>query len=168
MTKFLTGLILMSLAVACGKGFEKQKSKKETNRQEQDSEDSISIQALQYLDLVNAHRVKMKLAPLTYNPIIEDVARSHSKAMALGSRPFGHMGFSSRCRQIKNRLGPYVLCGEIVAMGQKNPKEVFRAWLNSPRHRREIENPDFTHTGLGIVKDNKGTIYWTQMMVELD
>lgn len=34
-------------------------------------------------------------------------------------------------------------------------------------HRRELENPAFTHTGLGIFKDGKGVIYWTQMMVRL-
>ena len=167
MTKLFMGLILMSLTLACGKGFEKKKSKPESNRQEQGDEEYGATLAAEYAELVNEHRIKLKLRPLTYNAIIEDVARSHSKSMALGTRPFGHIGFSSRCRQIKNRLGSWIICGEVVAMGQKSAKDVFRAWLDSPRHRRELENPDFTHTGLGIHKDSKGRIYWTQMMVEL-
>ncbi len=168
MTKLFMGLILMSLTLACGKGFDKKKkAKPESNRQEQGDEEYGAKRAAEYVELLNEYRIKLKLRPLSYNTIIEDVAKSHSKAMAVGTRPFGHIGYLNRCRQIKNRLGPYELCGEVVAMGQKSAKEVFIAWIKSPRHRRKLENPAVTHTGLGIQKDSKGRIYWTQMMLGL-
>ena len=165
MTKLLCCLTLMGLAIACGDGFEKNKPKKNRtqNAQEVDTQ-SISEE---YLDLVNDHRINMGLRPLTYNKIIEEISRGHSKGMGLHSRPFGHFGFSLRCRQLKRRLGPHTMCGEVVAMGQKTPAAVFKAWINSPGHREEIENPRFTMTGLGLYKDDRGVIYWTQMFLEL-
>jgi uncharacterized protein YkwD len=168
MKKFFAGLALMSLAMACGQGFKKEASKKESNPQQQDTQDNVTAFTLQYMDLLNEHRIKLKLRPLTYNLIIQDVAKAHSQAMAQKIRPFGHLGFTQRCRQIKNRLGPYVLCGEMVAMGQKTPKETLKAWLNSPRHRQEIENSEYTHTGLGLYKDNEANLYWTQILIELN
>ena len=134
--------------------------------QESQEEDTYSINQ-QYLQLVNEHRISMQLRPLTYQPIIEEIALSHSKGMGLHVRPFGHMGFSVRCRRLRNRLGKVQLCGEIVAMGQKDIKDVFKAWMTSPKHRDELENPRYTHTGLGIYKDELGLGYWTQMFVEL-
>ncbi len=165
MTKIIWCLILMSLASACGDGFEKNKPKKHRSQNAQEV-DTRSI-AQEYLDLVNNHRINIGLRPLTYNIVIEEIARGHSKGMALRSRPFGHFGFSLRCRQLKRRIGPHTKCGEVVAMGQKTPQRVFDAWMNSAGHREEIENPDFTMTGLGLYKDEKGLIYWTQMFIEL-
>jgi hypothetical protein len=45
--------------------------------------------------------------------------------MASHARPFGHVGFSVRCRRLKNRLGRINLCAEIVAMGQKEHPVMF-------------------------------------------
>lgn len=165
MTKLSCFLILMSLLASCGDGFEKQKKK--TYRSQDGQEiDTFSLNQ-QYLELVNQHRIALKLRPLTYNPIVEEIALSHSKGMASHGRPFGHVGFNIRCRRLKNRLGQIKLCGEIVAMGQKDIKSVFKAWMDSPKHREELEQEAFTHTGLGIAKDVRGVRYWTQMFVEI-
>lgn len=158
-------LTLMSFALACGDGFEKKKSKQGQNRnaQEQGTEEVTE----QYLELINEYRINKGLRPLVYNEIIEEIAARHSKGMALRTRPFGHYGFSGRCRHVRNRVAPIKLCGEVVAMGQKDARAVFRAWINSPAHKEELENPSFTHTGLGVVKDVRGQIFWTQLMVEI-
>jgi uncharacterized protein YkwD len=164
MTNMFWSLILLSSVVACGDGFDK---KAKTGRTQESQEDgSFSINQ-QYLQMVNEYRISKQLRPLTYQPIIEEIALGHSKGMGLHVRPFGHMGFSVRCRRLRNRLGKVLLCGEIVAMGQKNIKEVFKAWITSPKHREELEHPLYTHTGLGIYKDERGLGYWTQMFVEL-
>lgn len=157
-------LSLMGLALACGDGFSKKKSKQSQTQEPQ--EEGTAVITEQYLELVNEYRISKGLRPLIYNDIIEDVAAKHSKGMAQRTRPFGHYGFSSRCRHIRNRVSPHKLCGEVVAAGQKDAKAVFKAWINSPEHREELENPRFTHTGLGVVRDVRGMIFWTQMMVE--
>jgi uncharacterized protein YkwD len=50
-------------------------------------------------------------------------------------------------------------------MGQKSPKEVVTAWMNSQGHRENILNSSFTDIGVGIAKNSSGSIYWTQMFI---
>jgi len=166
MIKMFLCLILLSLATSCGRGFVKKKTPTTTTQQESQEVDTFNLNQ-EYLGLVNDHRIGLGLTPLTYHSYIEEVAKSHSFSMAIRSKPFGHLGFSSRCRRLKNRLGRINYCGEIVAMKQKDIKSVFQSWLDSPEHRQEIENPLSSHTALGIAKDDKGNIYWTQMFVDL-
>ena len=166
MLRLISYLVLMNLAMACGRGFDKDKDVNTGSTQEAQEVDPSTFN-LEYLELVNDHRNSLGLDPLTYNAIIHEISLTHSKGMGVHSRPFGHTGFSMRCRRLKNRLGRTKLCGEIVAMGQKNVKEVFRAWMNSPKHREEIEQPRFTHTAVAVYTDLRGVKYWTQMFVEL-
>ena len=165
MIKLLFGLIILVLAVGCGDGFEKKKPSQQ-NTQEGQRVDTFTVNQ-NYLQLLNDHRIGLGLRPVTYNSIVEEISKSHSKGMALHTRTFGHMGFSLRCRRLKNRLGKIRKCGEIVSMGQKTVRDVFNAWLNSPKHRSEIEQASYTHTGLGIYEDESGVTYWTQMFIEL-
>jgi uncharacterized protein YkwD len=51
--------------------------------------------------------------------------------------------------------------GENVAMGQSNPHAVMTAWMNSPPHRANILNADFTTLGVGVELGGGGP-YWTQ------
>lgn len=165
MIKLFWILILLNLAISCGDGFEKNKPK--TGRTQDSLEvDTFSINQ-DYLLMVNDHRISKGLRPLNYHFIIEEIAKSHSKGMALHTRTFGHMGFSIRCRRLKNRLARIHKCGELVAMGQKNIKAVFKSWISEPKHLEEIEQVQYTHTGLGIAKDERGVMYWTQMFVEI-
>ena len=39
------------------------------------------------------------------------------------------------------------------------------AWLNSPGHRKNIEG-DFTHIGIGVVKNDAGVYYFTQIFLK--
>jgi uncharacterized protein YkwD len=165
MRKLFLILAFMGLMTSCGDGFDKKDSAKNPPQQNAQEVDTFGVNQ-DYLQLVNDHRIEMQLRPLTYHSIVEEIAKSHSKAMAGYVRPFGHIGFTVRCRRLKNRIGKIKLCGELVAMGQKNIQAVFKAWMNEPKHREEIERPSFTHTGLGIYKDARGVRYWTQMLVE--
>lgn len=165
MTKLLSILVLLNLALACGRGFDDEKPNRGPEIQSQEV-DTFGINQ-KYLQLVNEHRIGLGLTPVNYHFIVEEISKSHSKGMALHSRPFGHMGFSLRCRRLKNRLGKHKKCGEIVAMAQNDYKAVFKVWIEHPKHRLEIEDPRYTHTGLGMYKDEDGVRYWTQMFVEL-
>ncbi len=164
MMKLFYTLLILSFAISCGDGFKK---KERTGRTQEGLEiDSFAINQ-QYLSLVNEYRINQRLTPFHYHFIIDEVSKSHSKGMALHTRPFGHMGFALRCRRLKNRLARHKQCAEIVAMGQKNFRAVFETWMSDPKHRMHLENPRYTHTALGIAKDERGTLYWTQMFVEL-
>lgn len=57
----------------------------------------------------------------------------------------------------------YSIVGENIAAGQTTPEEVVNAWMNSPGHRSNILNPEFTHTGVGCYIASDGWVYWTQL-----
>jgi uncharacterized protein YkwD len=162
MTKLNICLTLL-LCVACGKGFKNDESQSSRSNQESDA---YSVNQ-QYISLVNEYRIRKKLSPLSSQVLIEEAAEAHSKGMALHTRPFGHYGFSLRCRRLSSRLGVTKACGEVVAKGHKSAKEVLSAWLKSPIHRQHIEANYYTHTGLGVHKDSNGEMYWTQIFIEL-
>jgi uncharacterized protein YkwD len=56
----------------------------------------------------------------------------------------------------------YRSAGENIARGQRSPKEVVTAWMNSAGHRANILNASFTQIGVGYVADGH---YWTQMFL---
>ncbi|HXH29694.1 MAG TPA: CAP domain-containing protein [Bacteriovoracaceae bacterium] len=121
----------------------------------------------QYMELVNDHRNDIGHGTLTYVNDIEKSAEYHSKRMAIGKVSFSHKGSGNRCSSIKLSMGRGNLCGEIIAWGQKTPERVFKAWLNSPGHKRILEGRRYTHTGMGFAKNSKGRIYWTQIFLEI-
>jgi uncharacterized protein YkwD len=149
--------ILLVLSFSCGKssngdGLER-------------SVDTLS--ANQYFELMNNHRMSLGLRPLTYSVIIEEQAGEHSTNMARGLTPFGHFGMSFRCNNLQRSLGSSA-CGEIVAKGQETASSVLSSWLGSSDHRAEIENPNWTHTGIAVEKGLLGTPYWTQIFIRIN
>ena len=61
--------------------------------------------------------------------------------------------------------GTYRMMGENLAAGQRTPKEVVDAWMNSKTgHRETLLHPDFTHLGIGIVL-SEGRFYWCQLFL---
>lgn len=59
--------------------------------------------------------------------------------------------------------------GENIASGQPTPQQVVLDWMNSPSHRANILNPNFTTIGIGYTQfDNDpapmyNTYYWVQL-----
>jgi len=122
-------------------------------------EDKIGQQILYY---VNLDRKAKGLKPLALNSMESSVASKHSQDMASGKVPFGHQGLDDRAKMIRKALGKVSLVGENVASGQMTAKEAVDGWLHSPGHKRNIEG-DFTLTGIGWAKGQKGMIYYTQI-----
>ena len=54
--------------------------------------------------------------------------------------------------------------GENIAMGQRTPKEVMNAWMNSKGHRENILNTSFDTIGVGCYEEN-GTYHWVQLFI---
>ena len=147
-------LLLLVLIASCGKDSSRSVPRTEVNEIKEDT----------YLTLVNKHRQKLGLKPLSYSFIIEDVSREHSEDMAQGYLGMGHRGWRERCKRLARELGGNG-CGEIVARGQKSPEAALEAWLNSPAHRKTIETANFTATGLGVATNSKGERFWTQIFI---
>lgn len=113
--------------------------------------------------LVNQHRVKNGLKPLSANWELSRVARYKSQDM-VDNRYFSHTSptYGTPFQMIRAFGLSYRTAGENIAYGQKTPRAVVDAWMNSGGHRANILNESYTQIGVGYV--SKGH-YWTQMFI---
>jgi uncharacterized protein YkwD len=116
------------------------------------------------LVLINKYRRSKGMSPLQMNNIIVDVARKHSAGMANGSVAFGHDGFNDRLKTLSETLHKIQGAAENVASGQTSAAEVVDGWIKSPHHKANIEG-NFAETGIGVVANKKGVLYYTQIFV---
>ena len=117
------------------------------------------------LDLVNVERTNRGLQPLKFNAELSKVATLKSQDM-IDKNYFDHTSptYGSPFDMMKQFGITYRAAGENIAMGQETPQEVMNSWMNSPGHRKNILNPDFTELGVGIAS-NGSSLYWTQMFI---
>jgi uncharacterized protein YkwD len=52
--------------------------------------------------------------------------------------------------------------GENIAWGYATAQSVVNGWLGSAGHKANIDNPNFTSTGVGVAANGSGQLYWTQ------
>ncbi|MBM7570027.1 CAP domain-containing protein [Aquibacillus albus] len=117
----------------------------------------------QVVDLTNEERAEQGLPTLKVDTELSKVAREKSKDMAV-NRYFSHNSptYGSPFDMLSQFGVDYRTAGENIARGQRTPEEVVNAWMNSPGHRANILNANFTHIGVGYVEDGN---YWTQMFI---
>jgi uncharacterized protein YkwD len=119
------------------------------------------------LSYVNQYRARHHLPPLQMNALLSVEAQKHSANMSTHRIPFGHVGFNDRIKRLY-RVIPNANGGsENVAEGKWDARQVVAGWMNSPGHRRNILGR-YNLTGIGITKDNRGHIYYTQIFILKD
>ena len=113
--------------------------------------------------LVNEERAKYGLGALKEDWELSRVARYKSQDMK-DKKYFSHTSptYGSPFEMMKAFGLSYSYAGENIAMGQRTPKEVVNAWMNSPGHRANILNASYKKIGVGYVT---GGNYWTQMFI---
>jgi uncharacterized protein YkwD len=114
---------------------------------------------------VNAYRKSKGLPPMQLLALAASEAVRHSSDMASRKIAFGHAGFNQRAIAIANELHGTSSTGENIAFGKMSWKQVIDAWLKSPDHKANIEGA-FNYTGVGVAKDSKGVVYYTQIFVK--
>ncbi len=112
---------------------------------------------------VNTYRVKRGLPPLKMMEIISFEAEKHSRDMASQAIPFGHQYFNERISRLFKQIDQCQGGAENVAYAYPF-KEMVKNWLTSRGHRRNIEG-NYNLTGIGIARDKKGKIYYTQIFL---
>jgi uncharacterized protein YkwD len=103
------------------------------------------------LELVNAERVKAGVKPLTLDRTIIPVARAHSKDM-WERQYFAHEnpdGESPADRMTKGSVR-FLTAGENLALAQ-TVELAHKGLMNSPGHKRNILDPDFSRIGIGVI-----------------
>jgi uncharacterized protein YkwD len=115
--------------------------------------------AARVVALTNAARERAGCDPLTTDARITAAAQDHSADMAARDY-FAHDSLDGRDFADRLRAAGYPDPGaENIAMGQQTADEVVAAWLDSPGHRRNIEDCSLRTIGVGHVP---GGDYWTQ------
>ncbi|MDB3085376.1 sporulation protein [Clostridioides difficile] len=142
----------------------------ESNKPEDNNSGStngnFSAYQKEVVDLVNIERSKAGLNPLTLDSSVSNVATKKSQDM-IDNNYFSHNSptYGSPFDMLKKFGISYKTAGENIAMGQKTPKEVVNAWMNSEGHRKNILNPNFSKIGVGVAQKSGGSLYWTQIFV---
>ncbi len=116
--------------------------------------------------LVNIERGNRGLELLKANWQLSRVARYKSEDMR-DKNYFSHTSptYGSPFKMMEDFGLRFTAAGENIAKGQRTPREVMNAWMNSPGHRSNILSPSFSEIGVGVAKDQYGRIYWTQMFM---
>jgi len=121
------------------------------------------VMAGEMLSLVNKHRTAIGLAELQADrSMATALAVDHTFYMIEQDR-ISHDNFQSRRQTLKNDGANIV--GENVASGYETAQGVVDAWLNSPAHRAIIEGP-YSHAGFGVIQDDRGRFYFTQLFYQ--
>lgn len=119
---------------------------------------------------INQKRVEMGLAPLVWSDELAAVARLHSQNMA-EFKFFSHRGLdnklvSDRADQIK--IGRWRSIGENIAFNRGFGDPVRKAvelWLDSPEHCRNMLDPNWRESAVGVAKAADGSVYFTQVFL---
>lgn len=124
----------------------------------------------QLFELTNSARASAGIEPpLTADPRLVDVARTHSTAMR-DQGFFGHVGPDGRgLRQRLDDAGiSYSRAAENLAQVSNiaSPADfAYDLLMDSERHRDNILDPRFTDVGIGVVRS--GDSYWiTQIFIQ--
>src|SRR5215831_5729658 len=123
----------------------------------------------QCLDEVNRVRRRSGLARLVFYDELLPVARAYSRRMA-EQHFFSHD--DPEGRTVRERVDQadirWRMIGENLAFssGYVNPVAAsLHGWMESPGHRRNILEPDFNLTAVGVWITSDGTVYFTEIFL---
>lgn len=110
--------------------------------------------------MVSEARLAAGRSPVVRDPEAERIAQDWAEEMAR-TDDFRH----------NPRLGgllsaPWFANGENIAWGYTSEAAVHQAWMDSPGHRRNIEDPRYTALGVGLAAGAGGRRYWVEVFVD--
>jgi uncharacterized protein YkwD len=105
------------------------------------------------IDETNVNRTKENLLALKTNPILNEAAQLKANDMA-SKGYFAHTSPEGITPWYWfNKAGySFYYAGENLAVNFVDSKDVVNAWMNSPSHRANMVNYNFTEIGIGIAK----------------
>ena len=146
---------LLIAAISCSKD-------DTTNEDDIEKEERLTV-ADEILQIVNDHRLSIGENTLETNTLATNLANEHTEYM-IAQNDISHDDFNQRSDRLIDEENA-TRTGENVAYGQRSASAVMEAWLNSSGHRKNIEG-DFTHIGIGVIKNDAGVYYFTQIFLK--
>lgn len=115
---------------------------------------------------INAERVKNNLNPLKVDSELVNVARLKSTDM-IEKNYFSHYSptYGSPFNMLKKFNIKYLSAGENIAYNS-SIKGAHEAFMNSPGHRANILNSNYTHVGVGIKESPKYGKMITELFIQ--
>lgn len=110
--------------------------------------------------LVNRQRAKNGLPALKKNTLLTKAAQKRAKELRQlfsHTRPNGTSCFTAVSPDYH-----YYYLGENIAAGYPDASSVMNGWMNSPGHRANILNKNYTEIGVAVFDDNNYK-YWVQI-----
>jgi uncharacterized protein YkwD len=145
-----------------------------------DPTDGLLPEEREFIGRVNDERTSRGLNALELDPLLVQVARSHSREMC-DLNYFDHHSpsqdlrtpmdrFLNGLRTIGQSTPDYVLVGENIYYCSESSETYnvefgHQALMNSPGHRANILEPRFAKIGVGIYRDAKGQFWVTEMFL---
>ncbi len=117
---------------------------------------SLNLSATVYpavlADLTNQDRLASNVSKLTWNTNLEKAAKLKAEDM-LKNGYFAHTSPSgiTPWHWLKEANYNFIYAGENLAVDFTESANVQKAWLNSPKHRENIMNSNFTEIGIATV-----------------
>jgi uncharacterized protein YkwD len=122
-----------------------------------DPDDAIA----EFVAGANRERVAAGCGALEWSDEVAAVAQEHSADMR-DHDYFDHVDRQGRTpmQRVQAARLPVRAVAENIANGHRTGAAVLQGWLDSPGHRRNLLDCDYTHHGVGLA----GT-YWTHVLV---
>lgn len=160
------GFLPLNLAI-----FSSEAEAQRRNNNYRNSRTDFGNEEFEIYELINSRRYKSRLQELDWDNDLAEMARRYSEDMARGNF-FSH--YDKRGRTIVDRAQNFGIRGwaEIgenlfFCEGYDNFSNLaVNGWLKSGSHKKNMLNPQWTTTGIGIAADRSGRIYITQVFLK--
>lgn len=120
-------------------------------------------------DGINAHRATLGCGPLSWHGQIAAVGERYAREMN-DKAFFGHVdpdGSTLKDRLNRAGVSGYALAAETIAAGQGTAEKVVQDWLNSPEHRKILEDCRYTDVGVGYWEgEGPYRRYWAALFLD--
>ena len=116
--------------------------------------------------LVNVERAKAGLPALAENWEVSRVARYKSQDF-INRNYFAHNSptYGTPFEMLRSFGILFSAAAENIARGQNSPAAVMNSWMGSAGHRANILSSLYNQIGVGVARDSRGTLFWTQMFI---
>lgn len=117
-------------------------------------------------NLINADRVANGLSPLKLNLAVSTVAGRHAQD-EINRNFFAHNNPDGLSPFDRLRAAgiPFSYAAENLAINQ-DVTTAEKAFMNSPGHRANILNPNYTEVGIGVRYNSQGSVYVVQNFIK--
>lgn len=124
---------------------------------------TLTASESELLRLTNQERKDAGLPPLTIDATLMRAARDHSANMARQGKMDHVLNEKTPTDRLQTLGYRGFTLGENIAYGMPTSAGAITVWMNSEGHRANILNEQFTEIGIGIISDDRGVPYYTQV-----